>query len=172
MQQLNRQPKALQLFHQHMERLRDARLRYILALDYRLIGLDPADDVVGFEREHLLQVVGGAVRLKRPHLHFAEPLSAELRLAAQRLLRYQRVGAGGSRVYLVLDQVYEFHHIDVAHRDWLVKRLAGAPVVQHGFAQRGRGYLLFAVQPQRLFAHALQRIIGNIARLLFPQPDF
>jgi hypothetical protein len=66
----------------------------VLALDDRLVGLDAADGVVGLDGEHLLQRVGGAVGLERPDLHLAEALAAELRLAAQRLLRDERVRAG------------------------------------------------------------------------------
>ena len=45
----------------------------------------------------LLQRIRRAVSLQRPDLHFAEALAAELRLAAKRLLRDQRVGAGRAR---------------------------------------------------------------------------
>jgi len=48
--------------------------------------LHAPDRVVGLDREHLLEGVRGAVGLERPHLHLAEALAAELRLAAQRLL--------------------------------------------------------------------------------------
>ena len=83
-------------FMQHLERLGDVRLGDVLALDDRLVGLDAPDRVVGLDREHLLEGVGGAVGLQRPHLHLAEALAAELRLAAQRLLGDERVGAGAS----------------------------------------------------------------------------
>ena len=95
----------LHLLQQHLERLRDRRLGDVLALDDRLVGLDAADRVVGLDREHLLQRVGGAVRLERPHLHLAEALAAELRLTAQRLLGDERVGAGAPRVDLVVHEV-------------------------------------------------------------------
>ena len=75
--------ERLHLLEQHLERLRDRRLGDVLALDDRLVRLDAADRVVGLDREHLLQRVRGAVRLERPHLHLAEPLAAELRLAAR-----------------------------------------------------------------------------------------
>ena len=44
-----------------------------------------------------------AIRFQRPHFHFAEALSAELRLAAQRLLGHERVRSGGTRVHLVVE---------------------------------------------------------------------
>jgi hypothetical protein len=49
-----------------------------------------------------------AVRFERPHFHFSEPLSAELRLAAQRLLGDERVRPDGSRVDLVVDKCDSF----------------------------------------------------------------
>ena len=123
-----------------------------------------------------MQVVRGAVCFERPDFHFAEALSAELRLAAQRLLRYQRVRTGRARVNLVFDEVDELHHVDVADRDGLVELLAGAPVVQDGLAERGRGELFLAVQAQRLFLHVVQRHLRHIARQilalrLFAQPS-
>ena len=74
--------------------------------------------------------VGGAVGLERPHLHFAEALAAELRLAAERLLGDQAVGADRARVDLVVHQVVQLQHIDVADRHFAIERLAGAPVVE------------------------------------------
>ena len=42
--------------------------------------------VVGLNRQHFLQGVGRAVRLKCPHFHLTEALTTKLRLTAQRLL--------------------------------------------------------------------------------------
>src|SRR4029077_9604782 len=95
------------LLHQHVERLRHAGVDLVVALDDVLVDLGAAVDVVGLDREHLLQRVGGAVGFQRPHFHLAEALPAELRLAAQRLLGDQAVRAGGARVHLVVDQVVE-----------------------------------------------------------------
>src|SRR2546430_1392412 len=84
-QDLDPERKALQLLHQHSERLRDAGLERVVALDDRLVCLHAADDVVRLDGQDLLQNVGGAVRLERPNLHLSEPLAAELRLAAERV---------------------------------------------------------------------------------------
>ena len=86
--------QRLHLLEQDLERLGDRRLGDVLALDDRLVGLHAPDGVVGLDRQHLLQRVGGAVRLQRPDLHLAEALATELRLAAQRLLGDERVRAG------------------------------------------------------------------------------
>jgi hypothetical protein len=58
-----------------------------------LVALDPPDPVVALYREKLLEGMRRAVGLERPHLHLAEPLATELRLAAQGLLGDQRVRA-------------------------------------------------------------------------------
>src|SRR5256886_17437977 len=96
--------KAFQLLDQHAERLRDAGLERVVALDDRLVSLDAADDVVRLHGQDILQDVRGAVSLERPHLHLAEPLDAELRLADQRLLAEQAVRTHGQGLDLVLDQ--------------------------------------------------------------------
>src|SRR5918999_1409794 len=77
---LDVEAQRLHLLEQDLEALGDRRLRDVLALHDRLVRLDPADRVVGLDREHLLQRVRRAVRLERPHLHLAEALAAELRL--------------------------------------------------------------------------------------------
>src|SRR5664280_1966266 len=83
---LDVEAQRLHLLDQHLERLRNARLGNVFALDDGLVDLDPAEDVVGLDRQQLLQGVRSAVRLQRPDLHLAEALASELRLTAQRLL--------------------------------------------------------------------------------------
>src|SRR3954470_5749146 len=85
--------QRLHLLEQDLEGLGDRRLGDVLALDDRLVGLHAPDRVVGLDREHLLQRVRGALRLERPYPQLAEPLAAELGLAAQGLLRDERVRA-------------------------------------------------------------------------------
>src|SRR5581483_8778565 len=104
--------------------------------------LDAADDVVGFDREQLLQGVGGAVRFERPDLHLAEPLTAELRLSAERLLGDHRVRAGRARVDLVVDEMRELQHVDVADGDGTAETLPRAPVTQPRLAVRGETRVL------------------------------
>ena len=65
------------------------------------------DDVVGLDRQDLLQGISRAVRLERPDFHFAEALAAELRLAAERLLRDEGVRAGRTGVDLIVNQMVE-----------------------------------------------------------------
>ena len=65
-----------------------------------------------------------AVGLERPHFHFAEPLAAELRLAAERLLGDERVRSDRPRVDLVVDQVRQLQHVDVADGDVLLELVA------------------------------------------------
>src|SRR6202022_3759058 len=85
-QDLDPERKAFKLLDQHAERLRDASLERVVALDDRLIRLPTTDDVVGLHGQDLLEDVRRAVALERPDLHLTKPLAAELRLAAQRLL--------------------------------------------------------------------------------------
>ena len=162
MQKLDRQGEALQLLEEHVERLGYARLHHVLALDYRLVGLDAANHVVGLDGEHFLQCVGGAVGFECPHLHLAEALTAELGLTAQRLLCYQRVGADGAGVDLIFHQVYQLHHVDVAHGNWLVELLAGAAVDEGGLAHDRRRHALLAVEPRGLLAHLVRRHAGGV----------
>src|ERR1035437_781215 len=133
--QFHVQAKRLQLADEHVERLGHARLNGRLALHDCFINLRPAMNVVRFGGEQFLQDVSGAVGFQRPHLHLAETLPAELRLAAQRLLSDKRVRPDGTGVNLVVPQVREFEHVDVARRDWLLKLFAGHAVVQRRLAR-------------------------------------
>src|SRR3989440_4862506 len=132
---LDAQRQAFELLDQHPERFRNACLERVLALDDRLVGLDAAHDVVGLDRQDLLQDVRGTVGFQRPDFHFAKPLAAELRLAAQRLLGDQQVRTRRARVDLVLDQVGQLQHIDVADRHFVVELLTGAAVAQRDLAR-------------------------------------
>src|SRR5262249_7662538 len=100
--QFNVKAERLQLANDNVERFRHARLDARLALDDGLVNLGAAINVVGLCREQFLQDVRGAVGFERPNFHFAEALAAELRLAAERLLRNERVGADAARVNLVV----------------------------------------------------------------------
>src|SRR5580704_4973359 len=84
--QLDVEAKRAKLLDQNVERLRDAGLEIVVAAHDRLVDLGSARHVVRLDRQHLLQGVGRAVSLERPHLHLAKAPAAELRLAAQRLL--------------------------------------------------------------------------------------
>ena len=75
-----------------MKTFGDAGLERVVAADDRLVDLGASRHVVGLDGQHLLQRVGRAVSLERPHLHFAEALAAELGLAAERLLGDEAVG--------------------------------------------------------------------------------
>src|SRR5690606_24812304 len=127
---LDVQAQGLHLLDEHLERLGDARLGDVVALDDRLVDLHAAGDVVGLDGEQLLQRVGSAVRLQGPHLHLAEPLATELRLAAQRLLGDHRVRAGAARVDLVVHEVVQLEDVHVTDRHRLRVGLAGTTVEQ------------------------------------------
>src|ERR1700704_2103755 len=128
--QINVDPKRPDLLHQHVEGFRHPRVDLVVALDDVLVDLGAAVDVVGLDREHLLQRVGSAIGFERPHLHFAETLTAELRLASERLLRHETVRSRGARMHLVVDQVVQLQHMHETHGHLPVERVAGPAVVQ------------------------------------------
>src|SRR5487761_1983406 len=130
--------EALQLLDQHLERLWHTWLDDWLTLDDGLIRLDTASHVVRLDGQDLLQDVGGAVGFERPHLHLAEPLAAELRLATQRLLRDEAVGASRAGMHLVFDQVGQLEHVDVANRHRGVEWLTRAPIIEPNLAFDGQ----------------------------------
>ena len=163
------QAQGLQLLDEHLERLRHARLRDVLALDDGFIRAHAAGHVVGLHRQDLLQGVSRAVGLERPDFHFAEALAAELRLAAERLLRDEAVRTGAAGVDLIIDEVVELEEVDPADRDVVIKLLTGAAVIEHalavltqaGFVQRlADGLLVGAVEDRRcdLPAEGLSRV--------------
>ncbi len=115
---------------EHLERDRRAGLEDVQALHHRLVDLRAAVDVVRLDGQQLLEDGRGAVRLERPHLHLAEALAAEARLAAERLLRDQAVGTGRARVHLLVDEVVQLQHVHDADGDLLLEGLAGAAVVE------------------------------------------
>src|SRR5690606_13861716 len=96
--ELDVETQRLQLFDQNIEALGESRLQGVLTLDDGFVHPRPALHVVALDRQELLQGIGCAVRLHGPHLHFAEALTTELRLATERLLGDQRVGTDRARV--------------------------------------------------------------------------
>ena len=138
------------------------------------VGLGAAADVVGLHCQHFLERVGGAIGFERPHFHFAEALSAELGLAAQRLLRDQAVRSDRARMDLVVDQMVELQHIDVAHRHIAVEELAGSSVDQADLTGGGQSghrqqtvdvRLVGPVEHRRRHRHAGPQIAGHFEEL-------
>src|SRR6185369_4098495 len=105
------------------------------------IRLDTSEDVIRLHGEQFLKDVRGAVRLERPDLHLAEALAAELGLATERLLGDQAVRAGRPGVDLVLDEVVELEHVDVANGDRAVEDLAGPTIAEVDLAVLGQRLL-------------------------------
>src|SRR4029079_13601126 len=87
------------------------------------IDLGTPGNVVRFDRQHFLQRVRGAVSFERPHFHFAAALAAELRLAAERLLRNERVRTDRTGMDLVVDKMVQLKDVLVADRDLAIERL-------------------------------------------------
>src|SRR5437762_4008698 len=105
--QLDIEAKRAQLLDQHVEGFGNAGFEIVIPADNRLVNLGAAGDVVRLDRQHLLQRIGRAVGFERPYLHLAETLTAELRLAAQRLLGDQAVRSDRARVDLVIHQMVQ-----------------------------------------------------------------
>ena len=159
--ELDVQAERLELLDEDVEALGQARLEVVLALDDGFVHPRAALDVVALHGEELLEGVCGAVRFHRPHLHLAEALPAELRLAAERLLRDERVRPDRPRVDLVVDQVVELEHVHHAHRHLLVEGLARAPVEEHRLTAGGE-----ARQREGVLDLALLRAVEDGARVV------
>src|ERR1017187_1769857 len=162
--QLHVETQRLQLANQYVERFRHARLDGGLALDDGLVNLGAAIYVVRLRGQQFLQNVSRAIGLERPDFHFTETLSAELRLAAQRLLGDQRIRPDGARVDLVVHQVRELQHVDVAHRHRLFELGARHAVEERGLARRR-----FSGFRHRLLDFALGRTVEDGSRVMQAQ---
>src|SRR6476620_10285753 len=134
-QDLDVETQGLHLLEEDLERLRDARVGDVLALDDGLVDLHATGNVVRLDRQKLLERVGGAVRLEGPDLHLTEALATELGLTAERLLGDHRVRTRRASVDLVVDEVVELEDVHVADRDGLRERLAGAAVEEARLAR-------------------------------------
>ena len=102
--------------------------------------------------------MGRSIGLQGPDLHLSESLTAELSLAAQRLLGYQGVGAGRTRVNLVVDQVMQLQIVHVSDGRGPVKGLTGTAVAQLNLAVPGDGNSL----PQGSVVAVLREIIHGL----------
>src|SRR5438270_7611657 len=140
--QFHIQAQGLQFANQHVERLRHARLNGGLALHDGLINLGAAIHVVRLAGEQLLQNICSAVGFERPHFHLSEALASELRLAAQRLLSDKRVRPNAAGVNLIVYQVRELEHVNVAHGHRLLELIASHAVEQVNLARGGQARLL------------------------------
>src|SRR5258708_6261148 len=126
--QFDVQAERLQLTNEDVERFGHARLDTRFGLDDGLVNFRAAIDVVRLRREQLLQDVRRALGFQCPDFHFAEALAAELRFAAERLLRDERVRPDRARVNLVVDEMRKLEHVDVTDGDRLVELVAAHAV--------------------------------------------
>src|SRR6202521_1584633 len=174
--QLDIQAKRLQFANQHVERLGDTRLHRGLAFDDGLVDFGASVHIVRLRGQQLLQDERGAVCFECPDFHCSEALASELRFATQRLLRDQRVRPDGTRVNLVVHQVRQLQHVDVAHRDRQFELLARHAVSESGLAgcrkartsqQRLDFRLPGAVEHGRSHEHALLKRRSHRFELIF-----
>ncbi len=108
----------------------------------------------------LLKRVGRTICLQRPHLHLAETLTTKLRLATQRLLRHQGIGAGRPGVDFVFNQVGQLHHMDDAHGNRLIIGFSSPPSYSTCLPKVGTGNPLC----RGTMRHLLQFAGGNLIR--------
>ena len=134
------------------------------------------ENIVRFDREHFLKRVPRAVSFERPHFHFAETLAAELRLAAQGLLRDQRIRTDRTHVRLVLHKVVQFQHVNLSDHYAVLERLSGTAVVERRlavFRQAGflelRANLLFGRRIESRRDRAIAQFSRRPSRDAFPK---
>ncbi len=120
--QLDIETERAHFLDENVEALRNAGFERIVAADDRFVDLRTTGDVVGLDREHFLQRVRRTVCFQGPDLHFTEALAAELGLTAQRLLRNERVRSDRTGVDLVVDQMVQLQHVDVADSHLTIER--------------------------------------------------
>src|SRR3989338_10956146 len=114
------------------------------APDYGVVSRSPASDVVGFDSQHFLQSMGGAVTFQSPDLHFSKPLASALRLPPQWLLGDKRIRPDGPHMNLVFHHMVQFHHINLADCHFLVKKLPRYSVAKFDFSVFGQaGFFKF-----------------------------
>src|SRR3546814_13699406 len=102
----------------------------MVALDDVFVYLGTARDVVGLDRQHLLQRIRSSVGFQRPDFHLTKTLATELGFTAQRLLRNQRVWTRRAGVHLVVNQVMQFQIVHITYGDWAFELFAGTAIDQ------------------------------------------
>ncbi len=134
--QLDIEAERTHFLHEHVEAFRNAGFEGVVTTDDSFVDLGASSNVVRLHRQHFLQCVGGAVSFQGPDFHFAETLTAELRLATQRLLGNERVWTNRTCMDLVVDQVVQLQHVNVADGDRAVELFARLAIVQLDLAGR------------------------------------
>src|ERR1700710_2474379 len=135
--QFDVEAERLQFANKNVERLGNTRLDGSFALDDGFVDLGAAEDVVGLGGEELLQDVGGAVSFKGPDLHLTEALSAELCLTTKWLLGNEGVRSDRACVDLVVDEMRQLEHVDVADGGGLLEWIAEHAIVELRLARAG-----------------------------------
>ncbi len=165
---MNVEAESLHLLQEHIEGFGRAGFQVLHAFHDGLVCLGAPRDVVALYRQEFLEYVCRTVCLQRPYLHFTEPLPAELRLSAERLLGHERIWTDGPGVYLVVNKMSQLHNIDVTDGDPLVEPPAGAPIIERGFSIFGEAglcqkglYFLFARPAENGRGHFHSQLFGR-----------
>src|SRR6185437_15591473 len=105
----------------------------------------------------------------------AKALAAELGLTAQWLLGDEAVRPDRASVDLVVDEMVQLEHVDVADRHLTVELLAGAPVHERHLTRRGKTrlaqhphnvVLAGTVEHGARHRHAARQVAGELSQLL------
>ena len=124
------QCQRLKLFKKYLEGFRNTRLRNIITLNDRLIGLHTAYHIIRLHCKDLLQCVGCTICLKCPYLHLSETLSTKLSFTTQRLLCNQGVWTSRTCMDLIVNQMMQFQVVHVTDSGRTVKRLSCTSVTK------------------------------------------
>src|SRR5215475_1082601 len=129
--QFNVKAEALQFLDQNIERLWQASVEDIVTFHDCFIHTGAPSHIVRFDGQHLLQGVCGPIGFESPNFHLTQALSAKLGFTSQWLLCDKGIGTRGTSVNFIINQVVQLHHINVAHRNFLIERLAGLAVIEN-----------------------------------------
>src|SRR5664279_954947 len=133
--QFNVKTQRPHFLDENVEALRNAGFKGIITTNNGFINLGAACHVVRLDGEHFLQGVSSAVSFQSPDFHFAKPLPTKLRLAAQRLLRDERVRPDGTSMDLVVHQMVKLQDINITHGDEAIERFARTAIIKLDLAR-------------------------------------
>jgi hypothetical protein len=122
--------ECLELSEEYIERLWDIRTADTLPLHDSFVELSTAIDVIGLDREHLLENIGCTVSFESPHFHFSETLTSVLSLSSEWLLCHHRVWTDRSSMDLVFDEMVELEHILDSDHSFLLECITRLSVVE------------------------------------------
>src|SRR5690606_38082100 len=119
----------------YVKAFRNTSFKRIITTNNGFVDLSTTSNVVRLDRKHFLQRVSCTICFQSPDLHFTEALATKLSFTAQWLLRNERVRSDRTSVDLVVNQVVQFEHINIAHSHRTVERLTGTSIIKNGLTR-------------------------------------